>query len=114
MHELGIAQAALQQTLERAQEAGARRVTRLVVRVGALSGVEPEALRFALEAIRPGTLAAEAAIEIDTVPAMARCDACACEFAPGDEFIFSCPSCQRLSTTLTRGRELELAQLEID
>jgi hydrogenase nickel incorporation protein HypA/HybF len=114
MHELGIAQAALQQTLEQARRAGATRVARIVLRVGALSGVDGEALRFAFTSILPGTAADGAALEIEPVPAVARCPDCQREFNPDADFIFTCPSCQRLCTALTQGRELELTRLEID
>lgn len=114
MHELSIATAALQQALEETRRAGASRVTRMVLRVGTYSGVDVEALRFALTAIQPGTAAAGAALDIDTVAAVARCPDCAREFSPGADFLCACPDCGRISTTLLQGRELELTRLEVD
>ena len=38
------------------------------LRIGALSGVVPEALEFAFEALRPGTLAEKAELAIESVP----------------------------------------------
>lgn len=113
MHELGIAEAALRQTLAHAHEARARHVARVVLRIGAVSGVDPEAFRFAFDALLPGTIAEGATLEINVVPARVRCPTCAQDFAPGDDFIFNCPACQRVCTELTSGRELELCQLEV-
>lgn len=114
MHELGIAEAALQQTLEHARGAGATRVTRIVLRVGEWSGVDADALEFALRAILPGTLAAGAGIEIERMAAAVRCPECARDFEPGPDPLFTCPSCQRPCTTVVRGRELALTRLEIE
>ncbi len=114
MHELGMAEAALQQTLDFTRRAGAHRVVRVVLRVGELSGVDPDALRFAFTAIMPGTAADGAALEIEAVAAMARCPVCELDFHPGADFLFLCPTCQRLCPTLTHGRELELTRLEVD
>lgn len=113
MHELGIAESALEQTLAQARRAGASRVERIVLRVGALSGVDPEALRFALEAIMPGSAVEGAALQIDTIPAVAVCPACRLEFVPDNGILFECPSCGWPGTTLKQGRELDLARLEL-
>lgn len=114
MHELGIAEAALQQTLEHARGAGATQVGRIGLRVGEWSGVDADALEFALRAILPGTMAAGAAIEIERVAAAAYCPECTRDFEPGEDFLFTCPSCQRTCPTLVRGRELALTRLEIE
>jgi hydrogenase nickel incorporation protein HypA/HybF len=52
MHELSIMQSALDQVLEKARQAGASRVHAIRLRIGALSGVVPDALQFAFEATR--------------------------------------------------------------
>lgn len=113
MHELGIATQALEQALEQARRAGASQVLRIELRVGVLSGVDPEALRFAFEAILPGTAAAGAEVAIDRVGAVAHCPACGRDFEAGDDFICECPACGRASANFKQGRELELARLEV-
>jgi hypothetical protein len=47
VHETGLALTALEIAAERTRERGATRIHRLVLRVGDLSGVVPDALRFA-------------------------------------------------------------------
>jgi hydrogenase nickel incorporation protein HypA/HybF len=113
MHELGIATAALEQVLTRARQAGAHRVTRIGLRIGALSGVNPDALQFAFTAILPGTAADGAAIAIDRVPVVAHCAACQADFSPDEDDLCLCPRCGRPSTAFKQGRELELSRLEI-
>jgi hydrogenase nickel incorporation protein HypA/HybF len=114
MHEIGIVEPALETVLRQAGERRAQRVERVVLRVGVLAGVEPEALRFAFDALAHGTIAERAALEIDPVAAWVRCAACGREFeAAADDFIFPCPACGDVRGELRRGRELELSRIEM-
>jgi hydrogenase nickel incorporation protein HypA/HybF len=113
MHELSIMQSALSMALEQARQAGASRVHEIRLRIGALSGVVPEALEFAFEALTPGTLAEGAQLAIEHVPARFWCADCAREFV-SDDLLAECPDCHALSREIRSGRELEVASLEID
>ena len=113
MHELGIAEAALRQVAAQAREAGATHVHRIVLRIGTLSGVDPDALRFAMEVVLPESPAAGAVFEIEVVPARARCQKCSGEFSPADGYLFECPHCHAFGGTILQGKELDLASLEI-
>lgn len=112
MHEVGLMHSTLKLAEKQAQANGATQIHRLRLRVGAMSGVVPEALEFAFQALRPETMAAQAVLEIETVPAVSWCAACQAEF-PSEDLIFECPRCQRPSAELRRGTELELASVEI-
>ena len=113
MHELSIMQSALSMALDQARQAGARQVLVIRLRIGALSGVAPDALQFAFEALAPGTLAEQAELAIEPVPARFWCADCRGEFASDDLFA-ECPGCHRPSGELRAGRELEVASLEIE
>lgn len=107
-------ESALEVIRREADRQGARRVERVTLRIGAISGVEPEALRFAFTAVTPGTVADGAELILDLVPARAHCAACAQDFTIESGFIFTCPRCQALSGDVRSGRELELARLEFE
>jgi len=113
MHELSIMQSALSMALDQAQQAGAARVHSIRLRIGALSGVVPDALEFAFEALTQGTMAEGAVLAVDRVPARFWCATCTREFQSDDMFA-ECPDCHSLSGELRAGREMELASLEID
>ena len=113
MHELSIMAEAVRMAVEAAQAAGAKRVTELRLRVGALSGVVPDALQFAFEAMAAGTLAENATLTIEHVPARFWCETCLREFEAARLFA-ECPQCNTSSRSLRAGRELELASLEIE
>jgi hydrogenase nickel incorporation protein HypA/HybF len=113
MHELGIMESTMAAVLDAVRAKGAQRVHRIVLRVGALSGAEPDALRFAFEVVARGTPAEDAVLDIDLVAARALCAACGVEFEAGTGFITECPTCHRLSGDLRHGRELELTRVEM-
>jgi len=104
---------ALNFALEQAQKAGASRVHLIRLRIGALSGVVPEALQFAFETLRSGTPAEAAELVIENVPARFWCPACTREFQSGD-MLADCPDCHNPSGELRAGREMELASMEIE
>jgi hydrogenase nickel incorporation protein HypA/HybF len=112
MHEVGIMESTLAAVRREALARNAAHVDRIVLRIGVLSGVEPEALRFAFEACSPGTLAEGAEFDIVSVPALAHCPTCDRDFAPGAGFICCCPTCGNYSGDLRAGRELELSSIE--
>lgn len=112
MHEFSIMQSALETAAQKTRAAGATEIHRLKVRVGQLSGVVPAALRFAFDGLKAGSPAARAQFEIEEVPAVCWCAACALEFAAADSH-YECPRCHQPSGDLRRGLELELASLEI-
>jgi hydrogenase nickel incorporation protein HypA/HybF len=113
MHELAIMQSALSLALDQARQAGAARVYSIRLRIGALSGVVPDALEFAFEALTPGTLAEGSQLAIERVPARFWCATCTREFQSDDLFA-ECPACHSLSRELRAGREMEVASLEIE
>ena len=112
MHEVGIMHSTLAHAEEQARAAGATTIHSLRMRVGGMSGVVAEALRFAFEALSAESMAAGATLEIETVVPACWCPHCQAEFEV-DDFVFLCPRCQHPCSELRRGRELELASLEI-
>jgi hydrogenase nickel incorporation protein HypA/HybF len=112
MHELSVCQALIEQVegLARAHRAG--RVERIVLRVGPLSGVEPELLRTAYPLAAAGTVAAEAALEMEPAPVRVRCRACGAETEASANRLL-CGACGDYRTELVSGDELLLAQVEL-
>lgn len=103
---------ALNQVLDEAGKAGASRVLNIRLRIGALSGVVPEALQFAFEALADGTAAQDATLTIENIPARFWCEHCQTEF-DARSVIAQCPKCNKFSRELRAGRELELASMEV-
>ena len=112
MHEVSLLENTLELAVGYAQQQGASHIHRLTLRVGALSGVIPEALRFAFEIVVQGTMAAQAELVIEMLPAICYCADCDQDFQPTD-YIYECPRCHQLSSQIRQGRDLELISLEV-
>jgi len=113
MHEVAIMSEALRMAEDAAQSAGAKRILKLRLRIGSLSGVVADSMRFAFDVVSSGTLAEGAILEIDHVPAACWCATCQTEFDCADLFN-ECPRCHNFSGELRRGRELDIAAVELE
>ncbi len=111
MHEMSIAAAIAEQVLAVAKENNLGKVTQVRLRVGQLRLIVPEALQAAWEAVREGTPAASASLEMVEVPAKARCRKCGHEYPP-EWPVFLCPACQQASVEILAGEELVLEEVE--
>jgi hydrogenase nickel incorporation protein HypA/HybF len=112
MHEVGLMENALAIALDYATREQATRIHEIALRVGMLSGVEPDALRFAFDVVTQGTIAEKAQLRIETCPTVCYCPHCQAEFHPTD-WGYDCPICQVWSLSIVQGKELELASLEV-
>ncbi|CAM4035547.1 hydrogenase maturation nickel metallochaperone HypA [Roseateles saccharophilus] len=113
MHEASLAGGILKLVEDAARREGFRRVTALRVEAGALAGVEVRALRFALEAIAPGTVLQACDIAIDEPEGRAWCLPCAATVPlarRGDP----CPLCSGHQLQPTGGTELRVVDLMVE
>jgi hydrogenase nickel incorporation protein HypA/HybF len=114
VHELSIALCLIEQACDAAAREDSRRVTRLVARIGALSGVVKEALRFSFDLAAEGTACAGALLEIEEVCVSIMCPHCKRRRDLPGCWHFVCPVCGTPSPELVTGRELELVSIEIE
>lgn len=108
MHELAIAENIVDAICERAD---GRRVRRVIVRIGALTAVVPEAMRFCFDLACEGTVAEGARLEIEERPGAARCRSCGAEVELADPILL-CP-CGSADLAVTAGRELQIVSMEV-
>jgi hydrogenase nickel incorporation protein HypA/HybF len=113
MHELSIAQSIVDAAREQAAAHGGRRVLRIGVRVGELSGVAVDALQFCFGITVRDTDLEGAALEPEAIPVRYRCGSCAHEFHPV-EFLPRCPACGADGSAMVAGDELGLSFLELE
>ena len=110
MHELSITQGIVEIC---ESNAGGRRITAVVLEIGQLSGVIPEAVEFCFEACTRGTLLEGPRLIIDKVPARGRCEDCDGEFSLGS-YYEPCPTCGGFRVHIITGEELRVKELEVD
>jgi hydrogenase nickel incorporation protein HypA/HybF len=113
MHELSITQALVEQVEAAAKEEKATRVLRVVITVGVLSGVEPEALRSIFPLVAEETVAAGAELVIEPVATRVKCRVCGQESAARD-YLIGCSTCDSKDVELIAGRELNIKSIEIE
>lgn len=113
MHELAVCQGMLDQVEAVAAARGATAVSRVVVRIGPLSGVEPALLENAFTLARAGTLAEGAILEIERVPVRITCRSCGAESETAPNRLV-CADCGGFRTRLISGDELQLVSLDLD
>jgi hydrogenase nickel incorporation protein HypA/HybF len=108
MHEMALTQDLVELVDERCR---GRRVTRVVLRVGKLAAVMPDAFRFCFELCAAGTAAEGAALEIVETEGKARCLSCARLFPL--ELPYGTCACGSHELEILSGQELELERVEV-
>lgn len=113
MHEMSLAEGVLQLVEETARREGAGRVLRVVLEIGRLSSVEPEALKFCFDAVTRGSIAGEAALEFIDVPGSGGCLDCGRTVAL--ETVYGpCPECGSYRVQASTGTEMRVREIEIE
>lgn len=111
MHEYSIVQALLNKVEAECASRGATSVHRLSVRIGELSGIEPDLLATAWETFREDSICRGAPLEIRRVPAAWACPRCGAPIVKGQRL--QCPLCE-IPAKLAGGDEIILEQIEME
>lgn len=112
MHEMSLMESVVDIACEAAAKAGAAKVKAIRLDVGVLSHVDPDALLFCYEAVRRGSLAEEADLQINRVAGEGWCLDCG-KTVPLAERFGACPECGRYHVQMTAGDELKIRDLEV-
>jgi hydrogenase nickel incorporation protein HypA/HybF len=110
MHEYSLVRAMVDRVEQEARARSATAVSRLAVRIGAMSGVEPELFASAFTLCREGILAA-AELDIRRSEAVWACPSCASPIPAGA--VLRCASCA-VPARLVSGDEILLEQIEME
>jgi hydrogenase nickel incorporation protein HypA/HybF len=110
MHELSLAEGVLDAALRAARLHRLVRITKVRIRAGVLRSVVPAAMETAFAALKEGTPASDAELEIEFAPLRILC-ACGGETA-SEEAVFVCPFCGGTETIVLQGDELIVETVE--
>ncbi|KAA3632843.1 MAG: hydrogenase maturation nickel metallochaperone HypA [Proteobacteria bacterium] len=113
MHEMALCEGILQAIEENSKREGYRRVKLVRLEIGALAGVEIDAMRFGFDAVMQGTLADGAALDIVNTPGQAWCLDCAHQVAVTQRFD-ECPDCGGFQLEVTAGDEMRIKELQVE
>ena len=112
MREVSACQRLVAQVLQVAEEHGAERVERIILQLGAVSGVEAALLADAFPFVSAGTPAEGAELIIETLPVRVRCRVCGAETEARPNHL-ACRVCGDSHTDLVSGDEFLLTRVEL-
>jgi len=115
MHELSLCESILATAL---REYGRLdpppvRLERVRVVAGAMHQIVPEYLHNAWRALRTGTAAESASLELRKLGVTARCPACSWE-GPVEPPVFACGRCETYGVDVLTGREFYIESMEVE
>jgi hydrogenase nickel incorporation protein HypA/HybF len=114
MHEMGIAMeivriatSSIPDTIENI------RVKSVNLKIGKMAAVVPESLSFCFDIATKETPLSGAKLNIEEIPAVARCKLCDNEWSVSG-LTFNCTSCNSGSIDILSGRELEIVSIDVE
>ena len=114
MHEMGIAMQIVEiSTSSIPRDLENPRVKSIHLKIGRLTAIVPDSLRFCFEIAARDTPFSSALLDIEEIPAVARCRSCLYEWR-AEEIIFACDKCQSRNIEIVSGRELDIVSIEVD
>lgn len=113
MHEMSLAEGILEIVADTARAQGATRVRDITLEIGALAGVEVDALRFCLDTVLRNSVAAGARVSVERVPGRGWCLACSTEVEIA-QLYDPCPRCGAYQVTPTAGRDMRVKDVLLE
>ncbi|BAF72594.1 hydrogenase/urease nickel incorporation protein HypA [Sulfurovum sp. NBC37-1] len=113
MHEYSVVQALLNQCEEVAEENDAEKITKVVCKIGVMSGIENHLLQVAFDTFKEGTMCAEAEFIVNEQRLKLECRDCGHVFET-DEIRYYCTECESLRVKVLDGEDMYLMSLEME
>ncbi len=113
MHEYSIVQSLLESCEDYARQNDAKKVVKVVVKIGVLSGVEPDLLQTAFDTFKEKTVCNDAKFIINVQQIEILCNSCSAKSIL-QKHEFSCPKCQSVDLKVTDGEDMYLMSLEFE
>jgi len=113
MHEYSVVQALLNQCEEIAVQNEAEKVTKVVCKIGMMSGIETHLLQVAFDTFKEGTMCEGAEFVINKQKLKLECRECGYVFET-DEVRYYCTKCESLTVKVLDGEDMYLMSLEME
>lgn len=113
MHEYSIVQSLIDSCEENAKANDATKVTKVIVKIGVMSGVEPDLLQTAFDTFKEETICHNAQFVINIQKVKILCNEChtTSELEKNE---YCCPKCESTQLDILDGEEMYLMQLELE
>lgn len=113
MHEYSIVQSLIESCEEHVNSNDATKVTKVVVKIGVMSGVEPHLLKEAFELFKEGTVCDGCEFVMNIQKVKINCMACGVE-SELEKNEYLCPKCKSIDIKIVDGEDMFLMQLELE
>jgi hydrogenase nickel incorporation protein HypA/HybF len=113
MHEFAVTNSILAIVLEKARESRAKKVTKIDLQVGRLTGFVPECIQLQFDILSRGTIAAGAGLSFHQPLVNLRCRRCDVAYTT-DSFDLICPDCHNMDIEILSGSELYIESMEVE
>jgi len=108
MHELGVTRNIVAIVSE---QAGNKQVNRVLLEIGKLSAIMPDAIRFCFDVCSKDTPLENATLQINEIPGLAKCKACGNEFEIKQ--LFGRCTCGSNDIQCIAGEEMKIKEMEV-
>ncbi len=113
MHEFSVVQSLMDLIERQVEENNAKSVSKGVLKIGKMSGIEPHLLKTAFDTFKEKTVCENAQLEIIIQDVVAFCEDCKKEFVI-EENRFICPDCKGFNLKIIDGEDTYLMSLEME
>lgn len=113
MHEMSLCESILQVLEQQAEAQQYSKVKTVWLEIGALAGVETDALRFSFDVVVQGSIADHAKLEIIEIPGQAWCMPCNRNVVV-QQLYDLCPHCGSHQLQVNSGDQMRIKELEVE
>lgn len=115
VHEVSLANGLINELLRLARENRAKKVLSVTMKIGKMSGIVTDSLKFAFDALKTeDALLSGTEMIIREVPVRYECRDCRATFSTENSGFPSCPGCQSFRLLLLTGEEMNIESMEME
>ena len=114
MHEMSIMASLFRILQEKSEQVNAKKIISITIRVGALSGIEPDLLIFAFDAFAKDTNAEGARFVVNKSKISGRCKSCGNKDFEFVNFGLTCLKCGSFEVEVMGDDELMIEKMEVE
>jgi hydrogenase nickel incorporation protein HypA/HybF len=113
MHEYSIVQSLIDTCEDHAKQNNATKVSKVLVKIGVMSGVEPSLLQTAFDTFKEKTICEDAEFIMNIQSVVIKCKSCQKE-STLNKLEYHCPVCKSIELDIIDGEDMFLMQLVLD
>ena len=113
MHEYSIVQSIINSCEKHAEENNSKNITKVTVKIGVMSGVEPELLKTAFDTFKEKSICDSAELDLTIQDIDIKCNGCQLTSTLLEKK-FLCPACKCNDISVIDGEDMFLMSLEME